>query len=91
MLHLVLHYGLKKCTLLTMTLYCCYESQWCFSLILAERLAVPTSSKNAFFGEEEIFWALGLSSSDNISLILWSEGTGDKGFLLGGAVFVAIH
>ena len=43
------------------------------------------------FGEEELFGASGVSSPDNISPILWSEGTGDKGFLLGGAVFVAIR
>ena len=49
MLRLVLHYGLKKCTLSIMELYCCYESQSCFFLILAERLAVPTSSEGITF------------------------------------------
>ena len=43
------------------------------------------------FGEEELFWASGVSSPDNISPILSSAGTSDNGFLLGVAVFVAIR
>ena len=59
-------------------------------MYFSDRLLLDVLADESF-GEEELFWASGVSSPDNISPILSSAGTGDNGFLLGGAVFVAIR